>query len=98
LNGGADRAAAAVITSMFNMATKGRTSYVKFQAARYWLAARCGSRDSNKAVTLAELIPINQMSREQFDRFLVINGEEPCGLDPVPAAGNGAVVPFRRRR
>jgi hypothetical protein len=98
LNGGADRAHAAVIASLFSMATTGRSSFVKFQAARYWLAARCGWRDTDRAVYFPQLIPFSEMTAEQFDQVLTVNGEDPVNLPPVKSGGHAGVIPFPRGR
>jgi hypothetical protein len=56
-------------------------------------ACRAGWRDMDKPLTIAKLIPMSEMSREQFDRVLKVNGL-PRVDEPSPPAGD--IVPFRR--
>jgi hypothetical protein len=72
LDNGADRANAAVIGAMFALATKGRPSHVRFQAARYWLACRAGWRNSDRAVHFPQLIPFNHVLRPRARSWVKI--------------------------
>ena len=81
---------------MFNMATVDRPAHVRFQAARYWLACRLGWREPDK-VLLTSIKPFMDMTAQEFDQMLLVNGEEPVNLPPVPGYSNARVVPFPRR-
>jgi hypothetical protein len=96
LDSGADRANAKVIAAMLHMATKAPYA-VRYQAARFWLQCRAGWREPEKAL-LTSIKSFMDMSAEEFDQMLIINGEQPVNLPPVPGYGNERVVPFQRPR
>ena len=96
LDTGMATANAAVARSMFRMATSGPYS-VRYQAARFWLQCRAGWREPGE-VLLTSVKSFMDMSAEEFDQMLVVNGEAPVNLPPVPGHGGAGVVPFPRRR
>jgi hypothetical protein len=95
---GAADANAKVAASMFRMATKGPYS-VRFSSAKYWLACRAGWREPDR-VLLTSVKSFMDMTAEEFDACLIVNGEQPVNLPPVPGYGhrNDGVVPFQRPR
>lgn len=98
LDTGAAVANAAVAASMYKMATRGPYS-VRFSAAKYWLACRAGWRDVERPMTWLAAVPVGEMSNEELDAVLKINGL-PTIDDPAespPLTGTDAVVPFPRR-
>jgi hypothetical protein len=95
LDTGLAKANAMVGQSMFRMATAGPYS-VRFLAAKYWLACRAGWRDVDRPLSLAALVPVSEMSNEELNAFLRVNGL-PAIDDPTPPTGTDGVVPFPYR-
>jgi hypothetical protein len=94
LDVGLAEANSAVARSMFNMATRAPYS-VRYPAAAFWLKCRAGWRDVHKT-TMDMLIPVDQMTDEQFDRVLKVNGL-PRLNDPRPSASGDGVVPLQHQ-
>jgi hypothetical protein len=94
LDTGLAEANAMVGKSMFRMAVNGPYS-VRFQAAKYWLACRAGWRDIERPMPLGALVPIGEMTNDELNMVLRINGlptlDDPA---PPPLTGTDAVVPF----
>jgi hypothetical protein len=73
LDGAAQRANAAVITSMHHMATSGPISGVKYAAAQFWLKSRLGWREPAR---LEIIRPVSEMSEEELIARLELDDPE----------------------
>jgi hypothetical protein len=85
---GATEANAEVAKSMYRMAIRGPYS-VRFQAAKFWLAARAGWRDTDRAEPLVAMMPLSDLSDEAWRQLCAVNKFDPDGqrkVVPFPAA------------
>ena len=89
LDNGATEANAQIAQSMYQMAIRAPYS-VRFQAAKFWLAARAGWRDVDKPEPLVALKPLSDLSDEAWRQLCSVNKFDPDGLRKT--------VPFPGRR
>jgi hypothetical protein len=79
---GATEANAQVARSMYRMAIRGPYS-VRFQAAKFWLAARAGWRDTDRAEPLVAMLPLSDLSDEAWRQLCAVNKFDPDGQSKV---------------
>jgi hypothetical protein len=82
---GATEANAEVAKSMYRMAIRGPYA-VRFQAAKFWLAARAGWRDTDRAEPLVAMMPLSDLSDEAWRQL--------CAANKFDPDGSSKVVPF----
>lgn len=82
LDTGATEANAQVAQSMYRMAIRGPYS-VRFQAAKFWLAARAGWRDTDRAEPLVAMMPLSELSEEAWRQLCAVNKFNPDGQSKV---------------
>jgi hypothetical protein len=88
LDSGAAEAIGKVAASMLAMALRGPYT-VRFQAAKFWLAARAGWRDTDRAEPLVAMMPLSNLSDEEWRRI--------CAANKFDPDGQGKVVEFPAR-
>ena len=67
---------------MFAMAIRGPYS-VRFQAAKFWLAARAGWRDTDRAEPLVAMMTLSDLSNEAWRQLCAVNKFDPDGQSKV---------------
>jgi hypothetical protein len=82
LASGAAEATVKVAASMFAMALRGPYA-VRFQAAKFWLAARAGWRDTDRAEPLVAMMPLSNLSDEAWRQLCAVNKFDPDGQSKV---------------
>ena len=79
---GATEANAQVARSMYQMAIRGPYG-VRFQAAKFWLAARAGWRETDRAEPLVAMMPLSNLSDEAWHQLCAVNKFDPDGQSKV---------------
>jgi len=76
---------------MYRMAIRGPYA-VRFQAAKFWLAARAGWRDTDRGEPLVAMMPLSDLSDEAWRQLCAVNKFDPDGQSKV------VPFPMPRRR
>ena len=80
---GAADANAKVAAAMLTMATRAPYA-VRFQAAKFWLAARAGWRDVDRPEPLVAMMPLAELSDEAWRQLCAVNKFDPDNHKVVP--------------
>jgi len=67
---------------MYRMAIRGPNA-VRFQAAKFWLAARARWRDTDRAEPLVAMMPLSDLSDEAWRQLCAANRFDPDGSSKV---------------
>jgi hypothetical protein len=78
----ATEANAQVAKSMYRMAIRSPYS-VRYQAAKFWLAARAGWRDTDRAEPLVAMMSLSDLSDEAWRQLCAVNKFDPDGPSKV---------------